>query len=251
MKLLLLVYCIVFLHMCLIWCLYRYLKNPSIVDVGWATGLTISGLVYLFANPFSTRALILGAVLALWGGRLGFYLWYTRIRIGHVDPRYIRLSNHWKIAKPLGFFLNFQIQGLLITLIAIPWYFCGIAGVASLSIFDYLGFLLAITGLVGETIADLQLQQYKRAPSGALCNIGLWYYSRHPNYFFEWLVWCGFSLFGLAYSSGFIGLLSPLTLYLIMTQITGPMTEKGSIESRGQAYIDYQKTTPMFFPRLK
>ncbi|KTD49315.1 DUF1295 domain-containing protein [Legionella quateirensis] len=251
MALILIVYCILFIHMCLIWCLYRYLKNPSIVDVGWASGLTLSGLIYLFANPVSTRALILGSLLLLWGGRLGFYLWYTRIRIGHVDKRYINLSDHWKIAKPLGFFLNFQLQGLLIGIIVIPWYFCGASAVDALSSIDYLGILLAVIGLTGESMADLQLQKYKHAPSGPVCTLGLWYYSRHPNYFFEWLVWCAFTLFGLTHSIGFIGLISPLTLYLIMTQITGPMTEAGSIKSRGQAYIDYQKTTPMFFPRLK
>ncbi|CAM2742680.1 DUF1295 domain-containing protein [Legionella worsleiensis] len=251
MTLIFVVYCAVFLHMCLVWCVYRYLKNPSVVDVGWASGLTLSGLIYLFANPVSSRSLILGFILLLWGGRLGIYLWYTRIRLGHVDPRYTSLSEQWKIAKPLGFFLNFQIQGVLITLVALPWYFCGTSLVGYLTLFDYCGILLVIAGLTGETLADMQLQHFKKSPSGAVCTVGLWNYSRHPNYFFEWMVWCGFSLFALSHSYGFVGFISPLTLYLIMTQITGPMTEAGSIKSRGQAYVDYQKTTPMFFPRLK
>lgn len=251
MALILIVYCALFIHMCLIWCVYRYLKNPSVVDVGWASGLTLCGLIYLFANPITSRSFILGLLLVLWGGRLGIYLWYTRIRVGYVDKRYKKLSDHWKIAKPLGYFLNFQLQGLLIMIIAIPWYFCGISAINSLSMIDYFGILLAVLSLIGETMADHQLQQYKKSPSGAVCTIGLWCYSRHPNYFFEWLVWCAFSLFGFTHNYGFIGLISPVILYLIMTQITGPMTEAGSIESRGQAYINYQKTTPMFFPKIK
>lgn len=245
------VYFIVFLHMCLVWCLYRYLKNPSVVDVGWASGLTLSGLIYLFSETCSTRTIILGVVLVLWGGRLGLYLWYNRIRLGHVDKRYTNLSDNWKIAKPLGFFLNFQLQGLLIMIVATPWYFSGKALIQSPNALDYFAIILAILALTGETIADNQLQNYKRAPSGLVCSIGLWHYTRHPNYFFEWLVWCAFSLFGFAHSYGYIGLISPLTLYLIMTKITAPMTEAGSIKSRGQAYLEYQKATPMFFPGLK
>lgn len=250
MPLIVFVYFIVFIHMCLIWCLYRYLKNPSVVDVGWASGLTLSGLIYLFFDSFSTRSMILGILLILWGGRLGLYLWYTRIRPGHIDKRYTNLSDRWKIAKPLGYFLNFQLQGLLIMLVATPWYFIGKAAIQSLNILDYVGIVLAILALTGEMLADNQLQQYKRAPTGALCTIGLWHYCRHPNYFFEWLVWCAFTLFGFAHSYGFIGLVSPLTLYLIMTRITAPMTEAGSLKSRGQAYLEYQKTTPMFFPQF-
>lgn len=245
------VYCVLFLHMGLVWCLYRYLKNPSVVDVGWASGLTVSGLIYLFSQSCSLRSLILGFLLLLWGGRLGIYLWVTRIRIGLLDKRYETLSDSWKIAKPLGFFLNFQLQGLFILMISIPWFFSGMEAKDYLGGLDYPGILLVLIGLTGETIADNQLQQYKKNPITPVCTNGLWHYSRHPNYFFEWLVWCGFTVFGLSSPYGFIGLVSPLTLYLIMTQITGPMTERGSIKSRGQAYIDYQKTTPMFFPKLK
>jgi len=245
------VWIILFIHMCLIWCLYRYLKNPSKVDVGWASGLTLSGLIFLYSYSVSLRTIVLSIVLIAWGSRLGLYLWFTRIRQGALDKRYERLSDTWKIAKPMGFFLNFQLQGILILIIATPWYFSGSSFSNSLNFLDYLGIILAGVGLWGETLADHQLQHYKKNPSGPVCTIGLWNYTRHPNYFFEWLIWCAFSLFGLAHSYGFIGLISPLFLYLIMTQITGPMTEEGSIQSRGQAYLDYQKTTPMFFPWFK
>lgn len=246
-----LVWLVLFIHMCLVWCLYRYLKNPTVVDVGWASGLTLSGLIYLYYYPISLRTVVLSLVLVAWGSRLGLYLWITRIWVGHVDKRYTTLSDSWTIAKPLGFFLNFQLQAVLILIISLPWYLSGSAGVHSLSWLDFVGIFLAIGGLLGETLADSQLQNYKKTPSGPVCDIGLWHYSRHPNYFFEWLIWCGFALFGLANAHGYLGLISPLTLYLLMRYVTGPMTEAGSIKSRGQAYLDYQKTTPMFFPFSK
>jgi len=242
------VWLVLVIYMCLVWCLYRYLKNPAVVDVAWAGALTLSGLIFLFSHPVTLRTVILSIVLILWGSRLGIYLWYTRVRLGLVDKRYLTLSDGWKIAKPLGFFLNFQLQAVLALLISLPWYFTGKAHLSALTLLDYLGILIALVGLVGETLADQQLQNYKKNPNGPVCRAGLWQYSRHPNYFFEWLIWCGFSLFALTSWSGFIGLISPLILYLLMTKITGPMTEEGSIKSRGQAYLDYQKTTPMFFP---
>ncbi|MDP3268254.1 MAG: DUF1295 domain-containing protein [Legionella sp.] len=249
--LILLVAGVLFIHMCVVWGIYRYLKNPSVVDVGWASGLTLSGLLYLWIPSISFRTLILGLILILWGARLGIYLWYTRIRLGHVDKRYTSLSSQWKIAKPLGFFLNFQLQALLILVISIPWYFSGAAVATNLSGLDYFALALAIGALVGETIADNQLQEFKQKNKGRVCDVGLWHYSRHPNYFFEWLIWCAFALFGFAHSYGLIGLISPLTLYLLMTQITGPMTEAESLKSRGKAYEEYQKSTPMFFPGIR
>ncbi|HRD69900.1 MAG TPA: DUF1295 domain-containing protein [Legionella sp.] len=249
--LILLVAVVLFIHMCVVWGIYRYLKNPSVVDVGWASGLTLSGLLYLWIPSISFRTLILGLILILWGARLGIYLWYTRIRLGHVDKRYTSLSSQWKIAKPLGFFLNFQLQALLILVISIPWYFSGTAEADRLTGLDYFALALAIGALVGETIADNQLQEFKQKNKGKVCDVGLWHYSRHPNYFFEWLIWCAFALFGFAHSYGLIGLISPLTLYLLMTQITGPMTEAESLKSRGKAYEEYQKSTPMFFPGIR
>lgn len=236
--------------MCLIWALYRYLKNPSVVDVGWASGLTIVGLVYLYSALPSLRTIGLSLVLLLWGLRLGGYLWFTRIRRGIIDKRYLNLSENWKIAKPLGFFLNFQLQGALIFIVSLPWFFISKSPQQAMSLFNWICILLAILSIITESVADYQLQVFKAAHPGKVCNQGLWFYSRHPNYFFEWLTWFAFSLLALPSSYGWLALISPLTLYYIMTKITGKMTEAQSIKSRGQDYLEYQKLTPMFFPKL-
>lgn len=244
----LIVVLILFLFMCGMWLWYRYEKNPSVVDVGWAMGLTLGGLVILSSQGYTSRSMLLGMILLIWGIRLSGYLWLTRIRHHKVDERYLKLSQDWKISKPLGFFLNFQFQAFLMLILLTPWFFA--AKVMQINSLDILGILLALFAISGESLADYQLQQFKRQHSKQVCNVGLWYYSRHPNYFFEWLTWCAFTLFALSHSYGWIGLISPLTLYLIMTKVTGPMTENGSIESRGAAYLAYQKTTPMFFPNV-
>jgi steroid 5-alpha reductase family enzyme len=236
-----------FLQMCLMWGLYRLLKNPSVVDVSWSMGLMISGLLYLSQQPLNARHIVIGTLLIAWALRLAIYLGITRIAKGHQDKRYTRLSDAWTISPALGFFLNFQLQGLLIFLMSSVFFIIAYSPIAELSFMDWLACGVVVIGIVGESIADIQLQHFKKKHAHAVCNVGLWNYSRHPNYFFDWLTWCGFALFGLQSSFGYLGLLSPLVLYVIFTRITGPMTEQGSVQSKGQQYIAYQQQTSMFF----
>lgn len=238
------------LHMCLTWGWYLYRGNPSVVDVSWASGLTLIGFLYLYSHPLSYRSVFLSILLLFWGTRLGLYLWLTRIRHGKVDQRYLSLSEKWTMNKPLGFLLNFQLQGLLILVISLPWYFISISSNQYLNGLDYFALSLAFTSIILESLADHQLQQFKMHHPKKLCNSGLWRLSRHPNYFFEWLTWCSFAIFAFATPFGWLALISPLLLYYIMTRVTGPMTEIQSIKSKGKTYLAYQQNTPMFFPAL-
>lgn len=240
----------IFLHMSAFWLWYRLAHNPSVVDIGWASGLTLSGLIYLASHGITLRSTLLSLILILWGMRLGFYLWFTRIRHGEVDKRYQTLSDNWKIAKPLGFFLNFQLQGVLILIISLPWFFASKVEISTLGWFDWLALTLALFAIAMEGLADYQLHRFKQTSTNQVCNQGLWSLCRHPNYFFEWLTWCAFTLFAFSNPLGWIAIISPVTLYLIMTKVTGPMTEKGSIKSKGDLYLQYQKKTPMFFPKI-
>ncbi|KTD05379.1 DUF1295 domain-containing protein [Fluoribacter gormanii] len=239
------------LQMSFMWGLYRILKNPSVVDVSWSLGLMVSGLIYLSLTTLNTRTLIIGCLLILWALRLAIYLWYTRIRKGHVDKRYLELSSNWKISPSLGFFINFQLQGLLILIISSVFFLISKSGLTHISLLDSIAFCIILVGIMGETLADLQLQRFKTRHKGEVCNEGLWNYSRHPNYFFDWLSWMGFALFAIQSNIGYLSILSPLMLYVIFTRMTGPLTERGSIQSRGQKYIAYQKQTSMFFPWFK
>jgi steroid 5-alpha reductase family enzyme len=238
----------IIMQMLVVWVLYRILKNPSIVDVAWSLGLMVSGLIYLWSGPFNFRITMISCVLILWGLRLAGFLWYTRIRVGKVDKRYTALSNNWKIAKSLGFFFNFQLQGFFILIISSVFLFAVQSTSQEPSILDWLGVIVALLAIIGESIADAQLYHFQKNHKGEVCQAGLWNYCRHPNYYFEWLVWCGFTLFALHDPLGWLACISPALLYVIMTKMTGPLTERESLASRGQAYLDYQNSTPMFFP---
>ena len=79
---------------------------------------------------------------------------------------------------------------------------------------------------------------------------GLWRYSRHPNYFFEWLVWIAYAMFALASPWGWISLACPAVMLYFLLRVTGiPATEAQALKSRGDDYREYQRTTSAFVPR--
>ena len=234
---------LVFMLVSLTWGIARYYNNPSIIDVFWPIGLWLGGTVHLYENITKFIPCLFFCLLSVWAARLAAYLLITRIIKGIVDKRYLDLHQASRQAW-LSYFLNFQLQGLFILCISSPFIF--IATIQHLSALVYVAMLCIFTGIIGEFFADQQLQAFKRKYPGKVCNAGLWQYSRHPNYFFDWLTWVGFALAALSQPNGWLAFISPLLLLLIMTKITGPLTEKLSVKAKGDAYKQYQKTTSMF-----
>lgn len=247
LKISLLAWLVVFIEMCVIWGYYRYTKNPGVVDVGWSLGFFLAGTIFLFHSTSNLRLILIYAVLCIWALRLAGYLYFTRVRKGHIEKRYTELSDSWKMSKSLGFFLNFQFQGVLILIISSSLYFAGSNQSPTPNVLDIFGMLLCCLGIIGESIADLQLYNFVQQHKGQVCDHGLWKFSRHPNYFFEWLVWCGFAILAFSTEYGLIAIISPLTLYLIMNKLTIPITEDSSLKSKGDLYRNYKNKTSKFF----
>ncbi len=239
-------WCYIIVLMCIVWGIYYFSKNSTIIDVFWPISITISGFHFLLFSAVTPAAIICMILLLLWAARLSGYLFINRFLKKHTDQRYEEISNQWKRSKAFGYFFNFQLQGVLAILIAVPFLFTHAA--ADLNILQLIGFIMVLIGIVGEAIADKQLHQFKLSGTKGVCDLGLWKYSRHPNYFFEWLIWLGFAFSGLLSDYGVIGLISPLLLLYLMLKITGPITEKASVRSRGKEYVNYQCKTSMFIP---
>ena len=230
-----------------LWLVYLWKRNPAVVDLGWAIGLTLMGLIHnLNSFRFFPDKFLISLLVLFWGGRLGGYLFWTRIRLGkslHRNPR---------ISAPLYFLIHYLIQGCFQT--AVGFVFIFTAQITTLgSIWPKFGFLIWGIGYVGSITADTQLHRFQKNPDnrGKVCQVGLWNYSRHPNYFFEILLWIGFALIGLPVRLGWLGLISPITLLLTMSLITGPISERQSLKSKPDAYRQYQKTTSMIIPWFK
>lgn len=244
LKLLFINWLMIILLMTIVWVIYLCIKNTGIIDVFWPITILLSGFHYLSHFHLNASSSVIALLLFIWAFRLSGYLFFTRIIPQIIEKRYIDISDTWKTSKNLGFFMHFQFQGILGMIIAMPFLF--VAQNFSLSLF--IAIIVVLFGIIFESISDLQLQQFRKNYPGKVCDAGLWNYSRHPNYFFEWLIWMGFSLAGLNFNFGWLSFISPLFLLFLMLKITGPITERASIKSRGEAYLSYQKKTSMFFP---
>lgn len=248
---------LVVILMCLVWCIGLLSRNPSVIDVFWPLAILVASVMLSGGIATGVVSRLLQLFLLIWAVRLAGYLLFKRVLPHHVDKRYIYLSDAWSGSKQVGFFINFQLQGVLSVVIAMPFLF--IDHHLSLNILNGLALILVIIGIMGESIADAQLIKAK-AQDITVCNTGLWQYSRHPNYFFECLIWLGFGLAGWSANlqsslrdesilhSSWLSLLSPALLLFIMLKITIPLTEKLSIQAKGGEYRQYQQHTSMFIP---
>ena len=236
-----------------LWLIYLKIRNPSIVDLGWAIGLTAMGLTHnLGGAEFSADRLLISALVLFWGLRLGGYLFWTRLRLGKKDARYESLCAKSSIPAPLYFLLHYLLQACFQAAVGFVFIFTASSSIIN-SMWGRIGLLVWCLGYAGSIIADTQLHRF-RADSdnqGKVCQIGLWNYSRHPNYFFEIALWFGFSLIAIPTRFGWLGLASPITLLLTMRLITGPISERQSLQSKPEAYKRYQRTTSMIIPWFK
>ncbi len=242
----------VFLFMTILWLWHFPLRNAAIVDVGWTFSLVLLALFFYSKQPETgIRHLVFLLLVALWGLRLGLYLFFTRIWHSEEEGRYRQLRESWKTGIGMKFFIFFQAQALLDVLLATPFLLVMADARVDMGLWEYAGTAVWLLGWLGETIADLQLHFFKKKPAnrGKICNVGLWRYSRHPNYFFEVLVWWGIALYALSSSWGWLGMVSPLLIMYFIFNVTGiPATEAQALRSKGEAYAEYQRTVNRFIP---
>ncbi|MDI1249024.1 MAG: DUF1295 domain-containing protein [Lacunisphaera sp.] len=233
--------------------LARRIDNYGIVDIAWSYAFSVLAVFYAaFASGWPMRKALIATLAGLWSLRLGTHL-YRRV-MGHhpvEDGRYLQLRRDWVgnfAPKMFGFF---QLQAGSVVLLGLPFFIICLNPAPQLHPLEIAGALLWLLAVGGEALADAQLAAFKRQPAsrGRVCDTGLWRYSRHPNYFFEWLVWVAFFVFALASPGGWIALIGPASILFLLLRVTGiPLTEEQSLRSKGDAYRRYQQTTSAFVP---
>jgi steroid 5-alpha reductase family enzyme len=233
-----------------LWLAQRSRGNAAIVDVGWTMATTLLGMAFaLSVEGDSTRRLLVAGCAFLWGARLTGHLW-RRVRGEPEDGRYQAMRSRWGSATQRNLFLFFQIQALWAVLFAAP-ILAAAANPRPFAALDVLGVAVWLVSVGGEAIADRQLAGFKADPrnSGRVCRTGLWRYSRHPNYFFEWLHWWAYAVFAIGSPLWWVAAAGVVTMLVFVTKVTGiPPTEAQALRSRGDAYREYQRTTSAFFP---
>jgi steroid 5-alpha reductase family enzyme len=238
--------------MFVLWLVHFPMRNAAIVDGGWAGGLALLAILYAFAGSGdSHRRLLIGAMGGVWGLRLSLYLLFTRV-FGHPEEgRYVALRAKWKTGIGWKFLIFFEAQAVLCVLLSVPFLLPAMNPAPGLSPIEIGAAVLWVLALAGETLADWQLHRFKSDPAnrGRTCRAGLWNYSRHPNYFFEWLIWVSYALFALASPHGYWGLTAPALMLYFLFRVTGiPATERQALRTKGEDYRRYQETTSAFVP---
>jgi steroid 5-alpha reductase family enzyme len=241
------------------WVVQQRTGNSGWVDTIWTFSLGLTGAASALApidGAPNARQWLVAALVALWSVRLGSHI---AARPRHItdDPRYAAYAAEWGNDAPKKMFLFLQNQAYGTIPLVFSIFVAAHAPAGELRLQDWLGALILALGIGGEALADSQLKAFRSDPAnkGKVCDTGLWRWSRHPNYFFQWFGWLAYPVIAipfadpLSYLWGYLSLLAPVFMYWILVHVTGvPPLEEQMLKSRGERYRDYQARTSMFFP---
>ncbi len=224
--------------------------NAAISDAGWTGGMALLTAWFLLhlAEP-TLRNGIIASLAIMWAVRLTHHVIYYRVIGKPEDGRYAAMRAYWGKRANLHFFWFFQGQAVVAFLFAMPILVSLRAPRTGMELWDWAGIVIWVIAVGGEFIADHQLETFRAANRGKTCRVGLWKYSRHPNYFFEWLHWFAYVAFSMGSPYWYVAALGPVVMLFFLFKVTGiPYTERQALKSRGDDYRDYQRTTSVFFP---
>ena len=227
-------------------------------DVFWSFGVgAVGALAVITSSNMASpaRQYLVAGLLTIWSLRLGIHVLSRTLRnIG--EPRYAKMREEWGALGNSRMFFFLQSQAFAGAMLVICVYVAAARPDAQLELPDYLGALIMVVALSGEAIADLQLKRFAKDPAnqGKVCDTGLWAWSRHPNYFFEWMCWISYVLIGADfdgdYAHGWLTLAAPSLMYVLLRHVSGvPLMEQHMLATRGNAFRSYQRRTSVFFLR--
>ncbi len=231
----------------------RRLDNYGFVDVAWSYAFALLAIFYAVGGEgWLPRRVALATMAGLWSLRLGTHL-LKRVAGHHPveDGRYVQLRKDWAGNFGLKMFGFFQLQAVSVVLLGVPFLLPVLNAAPGFHPLELAGASLWLLAIAGESLADGQLAAFKRdaANQGRVCDTGLWRTSRHPNYFFEWLIWVAYFVFALGSPWGALAVIGPASILYLLLRVTGiPLTEQQSLRSKGDAYRRYQQTTSSFIP---
>jgi steroid 5-alpha reductase family enzyme len=246
------------------WVVQQRTGNSGWVDTIWTFSVGLVGAasaLWPLANGAPNgRQWLVATLVAIWSLRLGVHIAVRTAAISD-DPRYAAFAQEWGLNAPRRMFLFLQNQALgsipLVFAIFVAAHFPDVV----MRWRDYFAAFVLLVAIIGEAVADSQLKQFRESPGrhGQVCDVGLWRWSRHPNYFFQWLGWLAYPIiaispdyplsYPLSYPWGWASLLAPAFMYWILVHVTGvPPLEAQMLRSRGERYRDYQSRTSVFFP---
>ena len=238
------------------WVVQRMTKNGGWIDTIWSAATGLAALLLIaFLDNSSERKWAAAILVGLWSLRLASHIG-GRSKGGSEDPRYEALLEEWGTNANARLFWFLQIQALASCILVMSVYTAASVARPFGQLTDWIAVLIAIVALVGEALSDMQLARFRKQNAGrkAICEDGFWRWSRHPNYFFEWLFWCAWpvmALGGIADAPVAFGLslLAPALMYWLLVHVSGiPPLEAHMLRSRGEKIRAFQSRVNAFFP---
>jgi steroid 5-alpha reductase family enzyme len=236
------------------WIVQQRTGNSGWVDTIWTFSLGLVGAVSalwpMSGEPLMLRQWLVAALITIWSLRLGLHIAVRTTKITD-DPRYAEYIRQWgaRAARGMFIFLQQQAGGTIPLVFAV---FIAAHHPGPIRIQDFIGAGVLLIAIAGEAIADWRLTQFRNRSvnKGRICDVGLWRWSRHPNYFFEWFGWLAYPIIAIGpdYPLGWLSLLGPAFMYWILVYVTGiPPLEDHLARSRGDAFAVYRARTSKFF----
>ena len=247
------------------WYMQYRTRSSGWADVFWSYEMGLGG-VFLALVPWTggvslvwrqptARQWLVAVLVAIWSVRLGTHILRRTLSSTSEDPRYAELRRQWKDGFQSHLFWFLQIQALAAFVLVLS---VGIAAHnpgAGIEVTDIIGAIVLLGAIFGEGAADTELKQFaaNKANKGKICDVGLWGWSRHPNYFFEWLCWLAYPIIAIHdvthYPWGLIALSGPLFMFILLRYVSGvPPLEEHMIRKHGGNFRDYQERVSAFFP---
>jgi steroid 5-alpha reductase family enzyme len=242
------------------WWVQQQTGNSGWVDVSWTV---VTGVVAIAAamTPLGFdswphwRQVLVSVLAALWCLRLSLHI-AARTRSNADDPRYRQLITAWGDDAKRRMFWFLQSQAAVSVVLVLAIMLAARNPDPHVRVQDLFGIAILAVGIIGEAVADRQLRHFSRSHAGerkAVCDVGLWKWSRHPNYFFEWMGWIAYPVIAVDLSGqnqfGWLALLAPVCMYWVLVHVSGiPPLEDHMLRTRGEAFRAYQRMTRPFFP---
>lgn len=237
---------VLFVYMSLFFIAAKARKRIDTVDISWGLGFVAVAWSTLLLQQ-TNRSLLITVLVTIWGLRLANHI-YKRSKTKGEDPRYAEISSKWKGNFWLRAYLSiFLLQGGLILVVSLPISLAANTQLDGLGWLSVLGAAIWLKGFIIEAVADKQLANFLKTKNHPkLLQTGLWHYSRHPNYYGEIVQWWGIGVIALQTSYGWIGLIGPITITILIVFISGiPPIERR--KANDKEYQDYKRRTSPFF----
>ena len=246
------------LAMTLAWAVAICSGKSGFIDATWSLAVGIAGIAAalwpLGGGEYGPRRWLIAGFAAIWSARLGLYI-LGRSLGAEDDPRYAKLKAEWGENAPRQLLIFLQIQSVA------GWPLAGAALLAAHAPFtafrlqDGLAVIVFVAAFIGETLADRQMAFFRANPKnhGGICEDGLWAWSRHPNYFFEWLGWVAYAVAAVdlsgGYPQGWLSLAAPAVMYGLLVYVSGvPPLEEYLRRTRPAAFAEYARRVSVFWP---